>query len=94
MKAADIPFDNNSEEFVFDSALFDLNALSALDNIYKSLESVEPKSASVKFMITLQEEADLTALGYSKEHIRMLKPQEAEDILKSGTSAEPRHEQE
>ncbi len=84
-----MPFDNNVEDFVFDTALFDLNALTALDNIYKSLESVGSKSASVKFMITLQEEADLTALGYSKEQINKLKPLEAEDILKSGINAGP-----
>jgi len=89
MKTAEIPFDNNAEGFVFNSTLFDLNAFSALDHIYKSLESVDQKSASVKFMITLQEEADLRALGYSTEQIRKLKPQEAEDILKSGINAEP-----
>jgi len=45
-------------------------------------------SASVKFMITIQDEADLQSLGFSKEQIYKLKPQEAEDILRSGMKAE------
>jgi hypothetical protein len=92
-KALEIAFDNNDEGFVFDAAVFDSNALSALDSIYKSLESVDQKSASVKFMITIQEEADLKALGYSKEQIDKLKPQEAANIIQSGLKAEPSNEQ-
>ena len=43
----------------------------------------DSKSASVKFMITNQEEKDLHSLGYSQEQIDSFKPQEAADILKA-----------
>ena len=62
----EIPFDDN-EGFVFNTGVFDTNALSALNSIYTSLESLDKKSASVKFMITIQDEADLKALGYIPE---------------------------
>ncbi len=42
-----------------------------------------PKSASVKFMITRQEESALQKLGYSQEQIYRLKPHEAAKILKA-----------
>jgi len=84
----EIAFNNNDEGFVFDTAVFDSNALSALDSICKSLESVYQKTASVKFMITIQEEADLKELGYSKAQIDKLKPQEAANIIQSGLKAE------
>ena len=74
-----------NHDFVFDKVLFDIDALSSLQSIFASADSVASKSVSVKFMITIQEEADLQVLGYSKEQIDRLKPQEAEDILKSGT---------
>jgi len=92
-KTLEIAFDNNDLGFVFDTAVFDSNALSALDSIYKSLESVDQKAASVKFMITMQEEADLNSLGYGKEQINKLKPQEAVIIIQSGLKAEPSNEQ-
>ncbi len=79
---------NDHKDFVFDKVLFDIDALSTLQTIFDSAESVGSKTASVKFMITLQDEADLRSLGYSKEQIDQLKPQDAEDILKSGTKAE------
>jgi len=93
-KTLEIAFDNNDEGFVFDTAAFNSSALSALDYIYNSLESVDQKTASVKFMITIQEEADLKELGYSKEQIDKLKPQEAANIIQSGLKAEPSNEQE
>jgi hypothetical protein len=64
--------------------LFDLDALSTLQSIFDSSEAVGSKSASVKFMITIQDVADLYSLGYSKEQIDQFKPQEAADILKAG----------
>jgi hypothetical protein len=79
---------NEHKEFVFNKVLFDTNALSALQSIFSSSDSVASKSASVKFMITLQDETDLLSLGYSKEQIDRLKPQEAENILKAGIKAE------
>jgi len=94
VKTLEIACDHNDEGFVFDTEVFDSNALSVLDSIYKSLESVDQKTASVKFMITKQEEADLKALGYSKEQIDRLKPQEAANIIQSGLKAEPSNEQE
>jgi hypothetical protein len=46
-----------------------------------------PKTASLKFMITLQDEKDLGDLGYSRQQIEKLKPQEAGEIIKTGTRA-------
>jgi len=40
-------------------------------------------TASVKFMITMQDEQDLLSLGYNQEQIDKLKPQEVADILKT-----------
>ena len=45
--------------------------------------------ASVKFMITRQDEKGLHDLGYSQEEIDKIKPQEACDILQAGTKAKP-----
>ena len=45
------------------------------------------KTASVKFMITMQDEKDLRDLGYSQAQIAKMKPQEARDILLSGSKA-------
>jgi hypothetical protein len=92
-RMAEIAFDHNDEGFVFDTAAFDLTALSVLDSIYKSLESVDQKTVHVKFMITRQEETELQALGYSTEQIDKLKPQEAADIIESGIRVEPLDEQ-
>lgn len=47
------------------------------------------KMASVKFMITRQDEKGLLELGYSQIQINRIKPQEACDILLAGTKAEP-----
>ena len=80
---------NNSDDFVFDKVLFDIDALTALQTIFNSSDSADSKSARVKFMITIQDEADLQALGYSKEQINKFKPQEAADILSAGTEAKP-----
>jgi len=45
------------------------------------------KTASVKFMITMQDEKDLGCLGYSQTQIAKMKPQEARDLLLSGAKA-------
>ena len=44
-------------------------------------------TASVKFMITAQDERDLRQLGYSQEQIDKFRPQEAADILRAGAAA-------
>ena len=80
---------NDHKDFVFDKVLFDIDALSSLQAIFDSADSAGSKSASLKFMITSKDESDLQLLGYSMEQINQLKPQEAEDILKSGMKAEP-----
>ncbi|MDU0457593.1 MAG: hypothetical protein RW306_02575 [Geobacteraceae bacterium] len=80
---------NPTKDFVFEKAMFDIEALSSLQSIFDSADSAGSKSASVKFMITSKDKSDLQLLGYSIEQINQLKPQEAEDILKSGTKAEP-----
>ena len=41
------------------------------------------KTASVKFMITKQDEIGLRGLGYSESQIDKIKPQEAAEILKA-----------
>lgn len=91
------PDGSDNGEFVFDQSLFDAEDVSVLQSIlnFSCLENIDPvfkdstKSASVKFMITMQDEADLDALGYSRGEIDRLKPQEAADILVAGTKAEP-----
>jgi hypothetical protein len=83
----EMPVKRDNKEFVFDKVLFDTDALSAMESILNS--SAGSNSASVKFMITIQDKADLENLGYSKEQIDKLKPQEASDIIKSGTKFEP-----
>jgi len=91
---------NNDKDVVFNKELFDTNALSILGSVFNTScldifdTEAGTKSVSVKFMITLQDEADLQNLGYSKEYIDKLKPQEADDIIKSGVKAEPTNKQE
>jgi hypothetical protein len=85
---------NNDKDFVFNKVLFDIDALIALESTLNTSDSVDHKTASLKFMITMQDETDLLNLGYSKEQIDKLKPQEAADIIKSGMKAEPPNGQE
>lgn len=67
--------------------MFDMRAVSILQGVFNS--TVEPaeecfsKTASLKFMITNQDEESLRNLGYSRSQIDKFKPQEAEDILKA-----------
>jgi hypothetical protein len=77
-----------SDGYVFDQIMLDTNSLSALQSIFNSSELVDSKTASIKFMITIQDEADLLSLGYSKKQIDRLKPQDALDIIRAGTKAE------
>jgi hypothetical protein len=76
--------------------VLDPETISMLQAIFKfsgkeenepAIEEGIPKTASVKFMITMQDEKDLRNLGYSQEQIHKMKPQEARDILQSGTKA-------
>lgn len=84
---------NANEGFVCDLEMLDANAISVLQSIFElapeTLATEEPvsKTASVKFMITMQDEEDLRKLGYSQERIDKIKPQEAVDILQAGTAA-------
>jgi hypothetical protein len=84
---------DTSNGFIFDLTLFDTKAVSDLESIYKrsvesAIEKGMSKSASVKFMITKQNEKDLRALGYSQEQIDKIKPQEAANIILAGRKAE------
>lgn len=80
---------DTDDDFVFDQQLFNDEARSVLNSILnipcleKNDEGIS-KSVSVKFMVTMQDEADLQLLGYSKEQINKLKPQEVADILQEG----------
>ena len=81
---------SNDKDFVFDRVLFDTEALSVLQAVFSrssqdNTVAESSKSASVKFMITKQDETDLRRLGYNKAQIDMLKPQEALDIIQAGT---------
>jgi hypothetical protein len=86
---------NANKDFVFDKVIFDTEALSDLQLVFDSFCQSNfdskgfTKTASVKFMITMQDESDLQGLGYSKAQIDKLKPQEAADILQAGTIVEP-----
>jgi hypothetical protein len=87
--------DNNANEgFVCDFEMLDANDISVLRSILE-LSPEEPATgehisttASVKFMITMQDENELHNLGYSHKQIDKLKPQEAADILQARTMAE------
>jgi len=78
----------NEEDSGLGPVMFDVQAISILQGVFNS--TVEPaaeecfsKTASLKFMITNQDEENLRNLGYSQSQIDKLKPQEAEDILKA-----------
>lgn len=77
--------------------IFDLSAVSILQGIFQPAtaeadtppQADGPATASVKFMITLQDENDLRNLGYSKVQIDKLKPEEAREIITTGKKAAP-----
>jgi len=80
---------SNNKDFVFDGVLFDTETLAALQAVFSASSKVNagaeaPKSASVKFMITMQDEINLRNLGYSDAQIDTLTPQEAVDIIQAG----------
>lgn len=76
---------SESDDFTCNPALFDVTTASMLLSIFESPGEPDacPNTARVKFMITMQDEQELRALGYSQAQINTLKPQEAEDILKA-----------
>jgi hypothetical protein len=81
------------DDYVFDSTLLGAKGVSVLESIFKSVADpsmVEglANTASVKFMITKQDETELNRLGYSAAQINSIKPQEAADIILAGTKAE------
>ena len=71
--------------------VLDPETLSMLQLIFNRPEPAQEegfaKTASVKFMITMQDEKELLGLGYSQSQIDKMKPQEARDLLQSGTKA-------
>lgn len=76
------------EESGLEPAMFDEKAAPILQAVFNcsgesATEECFSKTASVKFMITMQDEKDLRNLGYSQPQIDKIKPQEAEDILKA-----------
>ena len=52
-----------------------------LDAVFGGAPSTEGATASIKFMITRQDEDDLMALGYTPEQISAMTPQQAREIL-------------
>lgn len=80
--------DDNS---IRESVLFNENAIAILQAVFNSSDKTAPecelpKTASVKFMITMKDEEELRKLGYSQSQIDKIKPQEAERILNAGKS--------
>lgn len=83
----------NGATFKRDQVVFNTEAVSLVQMLIESgLESSiggsSSKTASVKFMLTIQDEKDLRKLGYSQIQIDNIKPQEAADIIKSATKAD------
>ncbi len=86
-----------THDFICDSDLFDADTVSNLPSVFKCAEpeGLEvsgvragcSKMASVKFMITIQDKKNLSTLGYSQSQIDKMKPQEAENILKTASKA-------
>jgi hypothetical protein len=77
-----------------ENVIFNAEAVSILQMLIDSaggaLSTGTPSNtASVKFMITLQDEAELSALGYTQAQINRITPQEAADIILSGKKPEP-----
>ena len=81
---------NNSGVFVDPKALSILQGIFGAtldDETPPSPEEELPKTASVKFMITIQDEKELRELGYTQTRIDRMKPEEAREILEAGTKA-------
>lgn len=83
-----------NEGFVCNLEMLGANGISVLQSIcglvseeYATGERIS-KTASVKFMITMQDEKELCKLGYSQEQINKIKPQEVFEILQARTKAE------
>lgn len=80
-----------NEGFFCNLEVLDANNISALQSIFGLVpEEIAvgeriSKTASVKFMITMQDEKDLRKLGYNQEQINKIKPHEVVEILQAGT---------
>lgn len=73
---------NKDSEHTF---VFDASSVTILQAVFAETETpITPKSVSIKFMITLQDENDLISLGYTLDQIRKMKPQDAEDKIRDG----------
>lgn len=75
------------KDFVFAAEMFNANDMFVLQSIIDTAsngalqEKNISKTASVKFMITLQDQKELRTLGYTQEQIDKIKPQDASDII-------------
>jgi len=65
-----------------------LSKLSENEDNEPAMEEGFSKTASVKFMITMQDEKKLRDLGYSQAQIEKLKPEEARNLIEAGTKAD------
>lgn len=73
--------DDKNSEHVF---IFNALSESFLQTLFSDSELAKPiKTASVKFMLTKQDERDLLRLGYSQEFIEKVRPQEAMNIIQA-----------
>ena len=61
----------------------DSENIEAMDETADGASEACSNTASIKFMITSQDENNLLNLGYSQTQINKLKPQEVADILKN-----------
>ena len=77
--------DDKKSEQIF---VFEESSVSILQaEIINSEQPAPATTASVKFMITIQDEKDLLNLGYSQEFIRKITPQEAMEIIQAALKA-------
>lgn len=78
---------SNQNQLVFNSEAVSIVRLLMEHDMESLIGGAPSKTASVKFMLTMQDENNLRNLGYCKEHIDKMKPQEAADIIQSATKA-------
>jgi hypothetical protein len=70
------------------TVIFDAAAVSILENVFNYPGEATAKTASIKFMITRQDENALCSLGYSQVAVEKMTPQEAAAIIQAGIRAE------
>jgi hypothetical protein len=82
----------NNEKAGKGDVVFNMEAVPILQLLFEncaepSSGDVPAKTACVKFMLTMQDEAALRELGYSQEQIDKFKPQDAAEIILARTKA-------